>query len=161
MTDLHDQIQTCKLCAPRFATTATGHAPRPVVWFEPAARILIAGQSRFAILPMAFCFPGYNAAGSDLAPPRICAQTWRAQALDMLPNIRLKMLIGGYAMKYHLPSFTTVTQAVADWRDHPAGTFALPHPSWRNTAWLRKNPWFETEVIPRLRAAVTEALDDE
>ncbi|MEP5731730.1 MAG: uracil-DNA glycosylase family protein [Sulfitobacter sp.] len=116
--------------------------------------------SKVAILPMGFCFPGYNAKGSDLPPPPICARTWRRDALDLLPDIRLRILIGGYAMKYHLPDFTKVTDAVAGWRDHPAGTFALPHPSWRNTGWLKKNPWFEAEVLPRLRAAVTKALHD-
>jgi uracil-DNA glycosylase len=63
-------------------------------------------------------------------------------------------------MKYHLPAFTTVTQAVQDWRAHPQGVFALPHPSWRNTGWLKKNPWFAKDVLPRLRAAVAEVLDD-
>lgn len=113
---------------------------------------------RIAILPMAFCFPGYNAKGSDLPPPPICAKTWRADALAMLPDVRVTLLIGGHAMRYHLPNFTTVTQAVRDWESHPKGVFALPHPSWRNTGWLKKNPWFSAEVIPRLQAAVAEVL---
>ncbi|MFD2740833.1 uracil-DNA glycosylase family protein [Sulfitobacter aestuarii] len=117
-------------------------------------------RSKVAIIPMAFCFPGYDAKGSDLPPPPICARTWRAAALDMVPQIRLRVLIGAYAMKYHLPDFKNVTQAVAGWRDHPPGVFALPHPSWRNTGWLKKNPWFEQEVVPRLRTAVKEVLDD-
>jgi uracil-DNA glycosylase len=118
-------------------------------------------RSKVAIVPMAFCFPGYDAKGSDLPPPPICAKTWRKPALDILPDIRLTILIGGHAMKYHLPDFRNVTSAVANWRDNPPGTFALPHPSWRNTGWLKKNPWFETDVLPRLRAAVKETLDDE
>ena len=69
-------------------------------------------------------------------------------------------LIGGHAMRYHLPGFTKVTDAVAGWRDHPDGVFALPHPSWRNTGWLKKNPWFEAEVLPRLKIAVKEVLDE-
>ena len=117
-------------------------------------------RSKVAILPMAFCFPGYDAKGSDLPPPPICARSWRAAALGMIPDIRLTVLIGGHAMRYHLPGFTTVTAAVANWRDHPKGVFALPHPSWRNTGWLKKNPWFEAEVLPRLRRAVREVLDD-
>lgn len=195
MTDIRDTLRRCTLCADRFAATATGHQPRPVVWFAPEARILIAGQapglrvhesgkpfwdasgtrlrdwmgldedtfydqSKLAILPMAFCFPGYNASGSDLPPPPICARTWRAEALNLLPDIRLTVLIGGYAMKYHLPDHQSVRLSVAGWRDHPKGVFALPHPSWRNTGWLKKNPWFEAEVVPRLRAAVTEVLHD-
>ncbi|MBD3662304.1 uracil-DNA glycosylase family protein [Sulfitobacter aestuariivivens] len=117
-------------------------------------------RSKVAIVPMGFCFPGYDAKGSDLPPPRVCARTWREDALAMLPDVRLTVLIGGYAMRWHLPEFRTVTSAVADWRDHPDGVFALPHPSWRNTGWLRKNPWFEAQVLPRLRAAVSEVLDD-
>jgi len=113
-----------------------------------------------AIIPMAFCFPGYDAKGSDLPPPPICAKTWRARALDTVPDVRLTVLIGAYAMRYHLPGFTTVTRAVADWQNHPKGVFALPHPSWRNTGWLKKNPWFEEDVLPRLRAAVRNVLDD-
>ncbi|MGR3610401.1 MAG: uracil-DNA glycosylase family protein, partial [Sulfitobacter sp.] len=117
-------------------------------------------RDRVAIVPMAFCFPGYDAKGNDLPPPAICAKTWRAQALATVPDVRLTVLIGGHAMRYHLPHFTSVTKAVADWRNWPEGVFALPHPSWRNTGWLKKNPWFEEDVVPRLRKAVKDALDD-
>ncbi len=193
MDDVRTRLSKCTLCADRFSVTATGHRPNPVVWFQPNAKILIAGQApgmrvhksnipfsdpsgdrlrswlgvsdqtfydrdRFAILPMAFCFPGYNAKGSDLPPPPICAKTWRNEALSMMPSLRLKILIGGHAMRYHLPNFTTVTKAVQDWCKHPNGVYALPHPSWRNTGWLKKNPWFEAEVIPRLQAAVAEVM---
>lgn len=115
-------------------------------------------RSRVAIIPMAFCFPGYDAKGSDLLPPPICAKTWRRDALAMVPDVDLTVLIGGHAMRYHLPNFTTVTQAVRDWEKHPKGTFALPHPSWRNTGWLKKNPWFKAEVLPRLQTAVAEVM---
>jgi uracil-DNA glycosylase len=117
-------------------------------------------RDKVAISPMGFCFPGYDAKGSDLPPPAICARTWRAGALSMLGEVRLTVLIGGHAMRYHLPGFTKVTDAVAGWRDHPDGVFALPHPSWRNTGWLKKNPWFEAEVLPRLKIAVKEVLDE-
>lgn len=117
-------------------------------------------RDRVAIVPMGFCFPGYNAKGSDLPPPPICARTWRADALAMLRDVRLTVLIGGHAMKYHLPGFTKVTEAVRGWQDHPPGLFALPHPSWRNTGWLKKNPWFEEEVVPRLQSAVKEVMHD-
>ena len=116
-------------------------------------------RDRVAIIPMAFCFPGYNTKGSDLPPPAICARSWRAAALEMVPEVQLTLLIGGHAMKYHLPDFTTVTDAVSNWRENPQGVFALPHPSWRNTGWLKKNPWFEKEVLPHLRAAVRKVLD--
>ncbi|MGJ8544470.1 MAG: uracil-DNA glycosylase family protein [Sulfitobacter sp.] len=195
MDDIRPSLQACRICADRFAATATGHAPRPVVWFEPGARILIAGQapgmrvhkagkpfcdpsgdrlrdwlgldegafydrSKLAIMPMAFCFPGYDAKGSDLPPPPICARTWRDQALAMLPDIRLTVLVGGHAMRWHLPKFTSVAATVAGWRDLPKGVFALPHPSWRNTGWLKKNPWFAAQVLPELRAQVAEVLSD-
>ncbi|TMM51647.1 uracil-DNA glycosylase family protein [Sulfitobacter sabulilitoris] len=115
-------------------------------------------RSRIAIVPMAFCFPGYDAKGSDLPPPPVCARTWRGDALAMLPDIALTVVIGGHAMKYHLGRIASVTDAVRNWRDHGPDTFALPHPSWRNTGWIRKNPWFEADVLPQLRARVKEAL---
>ncbi|QFT61676.1 uracil-DNA glycosylase family protein [Roseivivax sp. THAF30] len=115
-------------------------------------------RTRIAIVPMAFCFPGYDAKGSDLPPPRICGQTWHDRVMSALPNIRLRLIVGGYAHRYHLGVRTGVTDSVAQWRDAGEGTFPLPHPSWRNTAWLKKNPWFESDVLPALRAGVSEAL---
>jgi len=116
-------------------------------------------QSRVAILPMAFCFPGYTAKGSDLPPPPICARTWRAPILDQLPDIRLTLLIGGYAQKYHLgKSAPNVTDTVTHWRDHAPAIIPLPHPSWRNTGWVKRNPWFEAELLPDLKSRVKEAL---
>jgi uracil-DNA glycosylase len=190
---LQGDIAACRLCAARFATTATAHAPRPVVWFDTGARILVAGQApgarvhasgqtfmdasgvrlrdwmglcdaafydrnRVAIVPMAFCFPGYNAKGADLPPPAICAQTWRRQVLAALPEVRLTLLVGGAAMRWHLGT-GAVAGYVADWRIHAArGLWCLPHPSWRNTGWLRRNAWFEGEVVPALRLAVAGIL---
>ena len=116
-------------------------------------------QSRVAILPMAFCFPGYRK-GSDLPPPPICARTWRAQVLQGLPGIALTLLIGGYAQKWHLGTKTSVTETVQGWRDHLPAAIPLPHPSWRNTAWIKKNPWFEAELLPVLRARIKDAMDD-
>ena len=116
-------------------------------------------RSRIAILPMAFCFPGYDAKGSDLPPPKICAETWRADAIRELGPMDLTLLVGGYAHRWHLESRTSVTAAVAAWRDHAPAVFPLPHPSWRNTGWLKKNPWFETELLPALRVQVKKALE--
>lgn len=193
MPDLIPQIEACRLCAPRFAATATRHAPRPVVWFVQGAPVLVVGQApglrvhetgrpfadasgqrlrgwmgvdeaafydrtRFAIVPMAFCFPGYDAHGSDLPPPPICAQTWRAQVMDLIQP-RVTLLIGGYAQRWHLGAAATrggVGATVARWRDHAPAIFPLPHPSWRNTGWLKRNPWFEAEVVPALRAALNQ-----
>ena len=192
--DIRDEIRACAICADRFAATHTRHTPRPVVWFQPSARILICGQApgarvhdsgvpftdpsgerlrawmgigedvfydqdKVAILPMAFCFPGYNAKGADLPPPPICAKTWRQAAMDMLPDVQLILLVGGYAQKWHLGT-KGVTETVMDWRGHAPRSFPLPHPSWRNTGWLKRNPWFETELIPALQQRVKEELDD-
>ncbi|HBZ43632.1 MAG TPA: uracil-DNA glycosylase [Maritimibacter sp.] len=114
-------------------------------------------RDRIAITPMAFCFPGYDAKGSDLPPPRICAETW-ADRVDGVLAPELTLLIGGYAQKHHLGTRTSVTETVAGWRDHAPAILPLPHPSWRNTAWLRKNPWFEDDLVPFLRMRVAEVI---
>jgi len=190
---LTDDISACTICAERFAATATAHRPKPVVWFAPGARILIASQApgarahasripfddpsgkrlrawmgvtdaqfydkaRVAIVPMAFCFPGYDKNGSDLPPPPICRKTWRKSALSHAGDVPLTLLIGGYAQKWHLGTRTGVTETVAGWRDHAPRVIPLPHPSWRNTAWIKRNPWFEAELLPVLRTAVKDAL---
>lgn len=192
---LSGDITACRLCADRFAATATAHAPRPVVWFRPTARILIAGQApglrvhttgvpfhdpsgdrlrdwlgldgaafydrdRVAIVPMAFCFPGYDARGSDLPPPAICAQTWRTQVMAALPALRLTLVVGGAAQRWHLGTRARVTEVVARWRDHAPAIFPLPHPSWRNTGWLKKNPWFAADLLPALRDRVAQVLTE-
>lgn len=115
-------------------------------------------MSRVAIVPMAFCFPGYDAAGSDLPPPKVCAATWRAPIVEALADVRLTLLIGGHAQNWHLDGKATVTARVAAWRDHAPAVFPLPHPSWRNTAWLKRNPWFEEALLPVLRARVAEVM---
>ncbi len=117
-------------------------------------------RTQVAIVPMAFCFPGYSVSGSDLPPPAICAQTWRAKVLDGLPNVKLTLIIGAYAMKYHLGRKMPVGDAVKAWKTHGDGIFVLPHPSWRNTGWLKKNAWFEEEVLPRLRERIWDVLND-
>ena len=116
--------------------------------------------SRVAIVPMAFCFPGYDTKGSDLPPPPICRRTWHARVMQALGTVALTVLVGGHAQKYHLGTRAGVTDTVAGWRDRAPSVFAVPHPSWRNTAWLRKNPWFEAEVLPELRRRVQRVMDD-
>jgi uracil-DNA glycosylase len=115
-------------------------------------------RKTFAIVPQAFCFPGYSADGADLPPPRICAETWQADVLASLPQIRLTLLIGGAAQAWHLGRTAPVTDTVRAWRDYAPRRFPLPHPSWRNTGWLKKHPWFEAELLPALRHAIREAL---
>jgi uracil-DNA glycosylase len=196
MSDLAARISQCRLCAESFAATATAHQPRPVAWFAPGARLLIAGQApgarvhasgvpfddpsgdrlrdwlgldraafydrdRVAIVPMAFCFPGYDAKGSDLPPPALCRGTWHDAVMEELSDIRLSVLVGAHALRYHLGVRGGLTQTVARWREFAPEVFVLPHPSWRNTAWLKKNPWFGDEVLPVLRARVAEVMRDD
>lgn len=115
-------------------------------------------RGRVAIVPMAFCFPGYDARGADLAPPAICARTWQARVTAHLGSVPLTLLVGGHAQRWHLGTRSGVTETVRAWRDHAPRVFPLPHPSWRNTGWLRKNPWFETDLLPALRARIAEVL---
>jgi len=117
-------------------------------------------RSKFAVLPMAFCFPGYRK-GSDLPPPPICAKTWRARAQAAMPQVKLTLLVGGYAQKWHLNDKGPVTGIVQNWRTHIPDHLPLPHPSWRNTGWLKKHPWFEAEVLPWLRNRVQEVLTND
>jgi len=118
-------------------------------------------RQRLAIVPMGFCFPGLDAKGGDL-PPRVeCAAKWRADVFRFLPGIELVLVIGQYAMKWHLgrDRKKSLTLTVRDWqncvtRDVYPRCLPLPHPSWRNTAWLKKNPWFAEEVLPYLKKEV-------
>ena len=122
------------------------------------SRAVFYDRDLLAVVPMAFCFPGYDAKGSDLLPPPICAATWRARVMAELTEVRLTLLVGGAAMGWHLGK-GAVAARVAGWRDSAArGIYPLPHPSWRNTGWLKRNPWFEAELVPELRAAVVGAL---
>jgi uracil-DNA glycosylase len=121
---------------------------------------------KFAIVPMGFCFPGYDAKGSDLPPRRECAPAWRASLLREMPQIELVLAVGQYAQSWHLASRArpSLTETVRDWRTIITATgtpriLPLPHPSWRNTGWIRKNPWFEGELLPFLRTEVTRLLD--
>lgn len=114
-------------------------------------------REKIAVLPMGFCFPGYDAKGSDLPPPKICADTWHARAVEAMPQVALKVLVGGYAHDWHLHS-KGVTDTVRRWRDFTPEVVPLPHPSWRNTGWLKKNSWFEAEVLPWLRNRIAELI---
>jgi uracil-DNA glycosylase len=113
---------------------------------------------RFAILPMGFCYPGRGKSG-DLPPRPECAPAWRQQLLDELPNVQLSLVIGQYAMAWHLPEAQgTLTATVRDWQRYGPQLMPLPHPSPRNNLWLRRNPWFEAELLPQLKARVAAVL---
>lgn len=118
-------------------------------------------RSRIAIVPMGFCFPGLDAKGGDLPPRRECAPAWRDQVFAALPNVALVLVIGLYAHAWHLGARRrkNLTETVAAWRELAAHTatpavLPLPHPSWRNNSWLRKNDWFDKELVPHLQAEV-------
>jgi uracil-DNA glycosylase len=121
---------------------------------------------KLAIVPMGSCFPGLDAKGGDLPPRRECAETWRARTFAHLPNIELILLIGLYAQKWHLGAAMVadgLTGAVSRWREAYGSSvrprvLPLPHPSWRNNAWLKRNPWFETELLPVLRSDVSRLI---
>ena len=113
-----------------------------------------------AIVPMGFCFPGTGKSG-DLPPRPECAKKWRARLLEQLPNIELTILIGMYAMKWHLKKemAANLTETVRNWRELPSDTVPLPHPSPRNFGWFKKNPWFEEEVLPNFRDKISNILE--
>ena len=127
-------------------------------------------ERHVAIVPMGFCFPGLDKHGSDLPPRRECAPAWRQRVMSLLPDLELVLVVGSYAQQWHLsrvnekPHRSNMTDTVAGWREIAARPgrprlFPLPHPSWRNNVWLRRNPWFEAQLLPDLRAEVARALD--
>ena len=120
------------------------------IFYDPA---------RVAILPMGFCYPGRGKSG-DLPPRSECAVKWRPALLAQMPRIELTLVLGAYAQRYHLPAAATcVTGLVQSWREYWPDVVPLPHPSPRNNRWLRQNPWFETELLPVLKARINQILE--
>jgi uracil-DNA glycosylase len=117
-------------------------------------------ECQIAIVPMGFCYPGRDKGGGDLPPRKECAPLWQARLAAAYANVRLKILAGSYAINWHLAGRTKATmgETVKAWRDYLPEYVVLPHPSWRNVLWVRKNPWFEAELLPELRARVGEVL---
>jgi uracil-DNA glycosylase len=122
-------------------------------------------QRRIAIVPMGFCFPGHDAAGGDLPPRRECAEAWHARLFAAMPQLELILAVGSYAQRWHLGAVArgSMTETVKLWRERLAATdrprvVPLPHPSWRNNAWLTTNPWFEGEMLPRLRREIRRLM---
>lgn len=117
-------------------------------------------ESRIAIAAMAFCFPGYNAQGHDLPPRRECATVWRERLFAALPQFETMLLVGSYAQAWHLRGRAkgSMSDTVRAWREYAPRYIPLPHPSWRNSAWLKKNPWFGEELLPYLRRRVRRLL---
>lgn len=187
---LIEQVSKCVICEPHLPLGA-----RPVIQFNPNARILITGQApgikvhetgvpfndasgnrlrewlgltrdefydanNIAILPMGFCYPGKGKTG-DLPPRKECAPAWREQLLAALPNIELTIVLGKYAQAYHLPDTKKMplTELVKSWREYWPNYLVLPHPSPRNNIWLKKNPWFEQDVLPELDKRIATILN--
>jgi uracil-DNA glycosylase len=115
-------------------------------------------ERRVAIMPMGFCYPGRLPNGGDAPPRPECAPRWHRRLLPLFPEIRLTLLVGSYAIRHYIGARAAMTETVADWRRHLPRYLPLPHPSWRTTAWERRNPWFAEELLPDLRRRVRAAL---
>jgi uracil-DNA glycosylase len=123
-------------------------------------------KNKVAIIPMGFCFPRYDKNGGDLPPRKECQSIWHQNVFEHLPNLKLILTIGLYSQKYHLPELKNkkLTDIVRDWRnilnssENPR-VLPLPHPSWRNNAWLKRNPWFEKELLPVLQNEIRALIE--
>lgn len=189
LTGLLKEIRACRACAahlphqPRPIVTAhpdsriliAGQAPgrrvheSGVPWNDPSGdrlrdwmgldRATFYDPRNVAVAAMGFCYPG-TVNGADLPPRPECAPLWRPRLLPLLSRVRLTLLVGGYAHRWSLQDRRPMAEIVREWRRHAPSVFPLPHPSWRNSGWLKRNPWFEAEIVPALRAAVRTALSD-
>ena len=124
-------------------------------------------ESRVAIIPMGFCFPGQDASGADLPPRGECAKTWHRSLFAQLPQIELVLAVGSYSQRWHLgdAAGSTLQETMLGWRTYLTRktrprVLPLPHPSWRNNAWLKSNRWFETQLLPVLRREVRKLLSE-
>ena len=188
LRDLLAEIRQCTRCrddlplGPRPVLRAAGSARLMIVGQAPGTRVHASGipwddpsgdrlrdwlamdagefydESRVAIVPMGFCYPGRGKSG-DLPPLPICAPTWHPPLFARLPHLQLVLLVGSYAQAFYLDGpRQSVTDRVRNFRDIPERYFPLPHPSPRNNLWLRRNPWFDAEVLPDLRRRVRRIL---
>lgn len=183
------QIRACRVCAealpheprpvvwvhPAARILIAGQAPgrrvheSGIPWNDPSGdrlrdwmgldRETFYDKRHIAVAAMGFCYPG-TVDGADLPPRRECAPKWRPQLLPLLKKVRLTLLVGAYAQRYHLGAAVkeSLGETVRAWRTYPSDTLPLPHPSWRNSAWLKRNPWFEEKLVPDLRKRVQAAL---
>jgi uracil-DNA glycosylase len=188
LSNLLEQVRDCRHCAatlplgPRPVLRAGASARLMIIGQAPGTRVHASGipwddpsgerlrdwlnlsretfydASRVAIMPMGFCYPGKGKSG-DLPPAPDCAPLWHARLLAHMPALELTLLVGNYAQAYYLDApRETLTARVRRFRDFGPGFFPLPHPSPRNTLWLKRNPWFEAEVVPALRERVASVL---
>jgi len=188
-TELLESVKRCRLCEeslplgprpvvqldPRATILIAGQAPgrrvheSGVPFDDPSgdrlrdwlaiSRDTFYDATRVAILPMGFCYPGTGKSG-DLPPRPECEKAWRRPLLQHLSQIRLTVVVGQYAQKWHLPrTQKNLTETVRTWQDYAPSIFPLPHPSPRNNIWLKKNPWFATSLLPALRIAAQAAIE--
>lgn len=182
-------IRACTICAPvlphapRPVLAASEHSRILIIGQAPGARVHASGvpwsdasgarlrtwlgvddatfydDTKFALVPMGFCFPGRGASG-DLPPRPECAARWHGDLLAQMRSVRLTVLIGQYALRFALGNApgTTLTETLLRWRDFSPKMIPLPHPSPRNIAWFKRNAWFEADVLPTLREQVALAL---
>jgi uracil-DNA glycosylase len=117
-------------------------------------------ESRVAVMGMGFCYPGRDAKGGDLPPRPECAPLWHGRLRPQFAAVGLTLLVGSYAVRYYLPEMRreSLGQVTARWREYLPTYFVLPHPSWRTTAWERKNPWFAAEALPELKRRIAALL---
>lgn len=190
MDDLLAQIRACRACAddlphqPRPVLQASPTARLLIVGQAPGTRVHESGQpftdpsgdrlrdwlgigsdifydaGKVAIVPMGFCFPGLNDKGADLPPMKRCAPLWRDQVMAELPNVKLTLVIGQYAQRWHLKGRHegSVTATAENWQSYKPDIIPLPHPSWRNNAWIKRHTWFEADLLPYLRRRVKAVL---
>lgn len=124
----------------------------PSVFYDP---------QQIAIMPMGFCYPGKQSKGGDLPPRPECAPLWHKKIRENLPALQLTLLVGSYAQKYYLKDtgYNTMGETVAHWADyHAANIIPLPHPSWRVVNFIRKNPWFEDQLLPVVKGRIADLL---
>ncbi|MAK63427.1 MAG: uracil-DNA glycosylase [Maricaulis sp.] len=184
------EIRACRQCAealphePRPVIRASATARILIVGQAPGTRVHASGkpftdpsgdrlrdwmgvdeavfydESRIAIAPMGFCFPGLDEKGGDLPPRRECAPLWQEPVRAALPQVRLTLLVGQYAQRFYLGSrmHKTLTETVRNAMNYAPDFLPLPHPSWRNNAWIRKNSWFAAKILPMLRCRIEEML---
>lgn len=190
LKNLLKEINECRLCeehlplGPRPVVQASSHAKILIVGQAPGRKVHETGipfndpsgdrlrdwmgvdkkifynDSKIALLPMGFCYPGTGKSG-DFPPRPECADAWREQLLRLLPEIKLTLVIGQYAHKYHLGKTRkkSLTETVKTWKDYwPKGLLPLPHPSPRNNIWLKKNAWFEKDILPTLKSRVEKLM---
>lgn len=188
---LLQDVRSCRLCeailplGPRPIVAVSQHARILIIGQAPGTKVHSSGiawndpsgdrlrrwlnlshdvfydTNQIGIMPMGFCYPGRGRSG-DLPPRSECAPAWHKRILDHLPNIRLTLLIGSYAVNYYLKDFRskTLKDTIARWHEMPDCFLALPHPSPRNTKYIRDNSWFETDLVPELQKRVHSILPE-